>query len=302
MIAAGLLAKKAVERGLAPKPWVKTTLAPGSRVVIEYYDRAGLHTVPGKARLQCGRLRLHHLHRQQRAAAAGRGRHTPRGTSRSRCCPATATSRAASTPSAAQLPGLAAAGGGLRAGRDHDTDLTADPLGTGSDGAAGLPARYLADGGRDRGSADACARRCTSERVRRRFAGDEPGIAAGPGRRHCSAWDDGLDLCPPSRPSSTGCRRSPAAGRDRGGPGARPARRLGHHRPHLPGRGDQRRLPAGRYLIAHGVQPRDFNSYGSRRGNHEVMVRGTFANIRLRNQLAPGTEGGFTVTCRAGSR
>ena len=53
--------------------------------------------------------------------------------------------------------------------------------------------------------------------------------------------------------------------------------------------------PAGEWLIEHGVEPRDFNSYGARRGNHEVMVRGTFANVRLRNQLAPGTEGGFTV-------
>ena len=59
--------------------------------------------------------------------------------------------------------------------------------------------------------------------------------------------------------------------------------------------------PAGKYLIAHGVQPRDFNSYGARRGNHEVMMRGTFANIRLRNQLAPGTEGGWT-TLSAGRR
>ena len=62
------------------------------------------------------------------------------------------------------------------------------------------------------------------------------------------------------------------------------------------------RQPAGRYLFDHGVERRDFNSYGSRRGNHEVMMRGTFANIRLRNQLAPGTEGGVTVTCRTASR
>jgi aconitate hydratase len=60
--------------------------------------------------------------------------------------------------------------------------------------------------------------------------------------------------------------------------------------------------PAGKYLIAHGVDPRDFNSYGARRGNHEVMVRGTLANIRLRNQLAPGTEGGWTAICRTASR
>ena len=76
---------------------------------------------------------------------------------------------------------------------------------------------------------------------------------------------------------------------------ARRARRLGHHRPHLAGRSTSR--PTARpakYLIEHGVKPRDFNSYGARRGNHEVMMRGTFANIRLRNLLAPGTEGGMT--------
>ena len=76
--------------------------------------------------------------------------------------------------------------------------------------------------------------------------------------------------------------------------GARPARRLGHHRPHQPGRRDQGRQPGGRYLAEHGVERKDFNSYGSRRGNHEVMIRGTFANIRLRNQLLDGVEGGFT--------
>ena len=106
-------------------------------------------------------------------------------------------------------------------------------------------------------------------------------------------------------PSSTYVRRPPffdglarepgPLRRHRGRPGARAARGLGHHRPHLPGRGDQGPTPRpGRYLREHGVQPADFNSYGSRRGNHEVMIRGTFANIRLRNQLAPGTEGGLT--------
>ena len=78
-------------------------------------------------------------------------------------------------------------------------------------------------------------------------------------------------------------------------PRAGPARRFRHHRPHLAGRLHcQGHSPAGAYLQSNGVDPKDFNSYGSRRGNHEVMMRGTFANIRLRNQLAPGTEGGWT--------
>ena len=100
MIGAALLAKKAVERGLTVKPWVKTTLAPGSQVVTDYYDKAGLTPYLNKLGLRPGRLRLHHLHRQLRAAARGgerrRQRLRPRG--RPRCCRATATSRAASTP------------------------------------------------------------------------------------------------------------------------------------------------------------------------------------------------------------
>ena len=86
---------------------------------------------------------------------------------------------------------------------------------------------------------------------------------------------------------------TPVDGR-RGRARAGQARRQRHHRPHLARRLDQGGRPAGAYLKEHGVEPRDFNSYGSRRGNHEVMMRGTFANIRLRNQLAPGTEGGVT--------
>ena len=86
-----------------------------------------------------------------------------------------------------------------------------------------------------------------------------------------------------------------AAHRHRGRARARPARRQRHDRPHLARRARSRRTARpGAYLIEHGVEPRDFNSYGARRGNHEVMMRGTFANIRLRNQLAPGTEGGVT--------
>ena len=97
------------------------------------------------------------------------------------------------------------------------------------------------------------------------------------------------------RRTSTGCRWSPARHRHPRRPGAGHARRLGDHRPHLARWRDQDGQPGGEYLISHGVDRRDFNSYGSRRGNHEVMIRGTFASIRLRNQLAPGTEGGVTV-------
>jgi aconitate hydratase len=82
--------------------------------------------------------------------------------------------------------------------------------------------------------------------------------------------------------------------RAQGRPSDRGTRRQRYDGPHLTGGRDPLNSPAGRYLVGHGVQRRDFNSYGSRRGNYEVMMRGTFANIRLRNQLAPGTEGGVT--------
>ena len=100
MLGAGILARNAVQKGLKVKPWVKTSLAPGSKVVTEYLERAGLDRVPRGARLQPGRLRLHHLHRQQRPAARGdlATWSAPRTWRSSRCCRATATSRAGSTP------------------------------------------------------------------------------------------------------------------------------------------------------------------------------------------------------------
>ena len=97
--------------------------------------------------------------------------------------------------------------------------------------------------------------------------------------------------------------RAGAGHRHRRRPGAREARRLGDDRPHLARPGAIKTdSPAGRYLTEHGVERRDFNSYGSRRGNHEVMIRGTFANIRLRNQLAPGVEGGVTRNLLTGEQ
>ena len=113
----------------------------------------------------------------------------------------------------------------------------------------------------------------------------------------------GLDLRPQAPVLRRDAGRSGAGHRHRRRPGAAQARRLDHHRPHLAGRLDQgRRARPGKYLTEHGVERKDFNSYGSRRGNHEVMIRGTFANIRLRNQLAPGTEGGFTRDFTADGR
>ena len=132
-----LLAKKAVEAGLSRKPWVKTTLAPGSKVVMDYYERAGLTALPGQARLQPGRLRLHDLHRQLRAAAeaisAAVNERRPRR--RAPCCRATGTSRAGSTRTCKMnylaSPPLVVA---YALAGTMDIDLVSDPLGTGTDG------------------------------------------------------------------------------------------------------------------------------------------------------------------------
>ena len=153
MLAAGLLAKKAVERGLKVKPWVKTSLAPGSKVVTDYYREAGLMPYLEAARIPPGGLRLHHLHRQQRSAArtggAGRPEREPGGGRGAQRQPQ--LRRPHQSAGEGQLPGLAAAGGGLRA-RRHASISTCRtiPLGHGQRRQAGLPARHLAD---QRGSA-----------------------------------------------------------------------------------------------------------------------------------------------------
>ena len=141
-----------------------------------------------------------------------------------------------------------------------------------------------------------CRRTCSPRATRTCSTGDEHWRGLDdPGGRHVRTGTT-TSTYVRQPPYFDGMPREPEPlARHHGRAGARPARRLGDHRPHLarPAR-SRRDSPAGKYLIEHGVEPRDFNSYGSRRGNHEVMIRGTFANIRLRNQLAPGTEGGFT--------
>jgi aconitate hydratase len=108
------------------------------------------------------------------------------------------------------------------------------------------------------------------------------------------AWDRGLDLRP--EPALLrGHVDDPHPGHRHRGPASWPVRRLDHHRPHLSPAGSIKKTsPAGQYLIDHGVDPLDFNGYGARRGNHEVMMRGTFANIRIRNKITPDIEGGVT--------
>ena len=297
MIAAALLAKKAAQRGLAPKPWVKTSLAPGSRVVMDYYDRAGLtpyldklgFSLVGYGCTTCIGNSGPLIPAVSAAIAEGNlavcsvlsGNRNFEG----RIHPETKLNYLASPP---LVVAYALAG-------TMDTDLVADPLGTGSDG---QPV-YLRDIWPSAAEIGEVIASCLRPEMyiseyAEVFAGDERWRSLPVPAGDTFAWD----------PSSTYVRRppffdglAPEPGPLAGIEDARVLALLGDSvtTDHIsPAGAIKADSPAGGYLIEHGVQPRDFNSYGSRRGNHEVMIRGTFANIRLRNQLAPGTEGGFT--------
>ena len=297
MIGAALLAKKAAERGLAPQPWVKTSLAPGSRVVMDYYDRAGLtpyldrlgFNLVGYGCTTCIGNSGPLIPAVSRAVTSGdlavcsvlSGNRNFEG----RIHPETKLNYLASPP---LVVAYALAG-------TMDADLTADPLGTGSDG---QPV-YLRDIWPSQAEIGEVIASCLRPEMYTReyaevFAGDQRWQALPVPAGDAFAWD----------PSSTYVRRPPYFDGLTAGPGpladiegARVLALLGDSvtTDHIsPAGAIKADSPAGRYLREHGVQPADFNSYGSRRGNHEVMIRGTFANIRLRNQLAPGTEGGFT--------
>jgi aconitate hydratase len=297
MIAAALLAKKAAERGLAPKPWVKTSLAPGSRVVMDYYDRAGLtpyldklgFNLVGYGCTTCIGNSGPLIPAVSAAVAEGNlavcsvlsGNRNFEG----RIHPETKLNYLASPP---LVVAYALAG-------TMEADLTAGPLGTGIDG---QPV-YLRDIWPSQAEIGGVIASCLRPEMFTReyaevFAGDQRWRSLPVPAGDMFAWD----------PSSTYVRRppffdglAPEPGPLASIEGARVLALLGDSvtTDHIsPAGAIKADSPAGRYLREHGVQPKDFNSYGSRRGNHEVMIRGTFANIRLRNLLAAGTEGGFT--------
>ena len=297
MIAAALLARKAAERGLAPKPWVKTSLAPGSRVVMDYYDRAGLtpwldklgFSLVGYGCTTCIGNSGPLIPAVSAAIAEGNlavcsvlsGNRNFEG----RIHPETKLNYLASPP---LVVAYALAG-------TMDTNLTAEPLGRGGDG---QPV-WLRDIWPSQAEIGEVIASCLRPDMYTReyaqvFAGDERWRSLPVPAGDAFGWE----------PSSTYVRRPPffdglppESGPLAGIEGARVLALLGNSvtTDHIsPAGAIKADSPAGRYLTGHGVQPRDFNSYGSRRGNHEVMIRGTFANIRLRNRLAPGTEGGCT--------
>ena len=297
MIGAGLMAQRAVQRGLKPKAWVKTSLAPGSRVVTTYLARAGLleslaqlgFDLVGYGCTTCIGNSGPLLPGVSEAIASGRlatcavlsGNRNFEG----RIHPEVRMNYLASP---LLVVAYALAG-------TMDVDLDTEPVGVSSDG----DPVYLKDLWPSPEEITAVVGRVLDREqfiasYRTLFDGDARWAALGAGSGTRFSWQDG----------STYVRRPPFL--DGVGAtvpkvedivGAKVLAILGDSvtTDHIsPAGAISRAGPAGRYLLEHGVQPRDFNSFGARRGNHDVMIRGTFANVRLRNRLVPGVEGGMT--------
>ena len=298
MLAAGLLARNAVKKGLQRKPWVKTSLAPGSKVVTDYFRQAGVQEYLDKLGFQL----------------VGYGCTTCIGNSGPLPEPIGNAVESGKLVTAAVLSGNRNFEGRVNpltrfnylaspplvvayalAGR-MDLDLTREPLGIGKDGPVFLRDIWPTP----QEVQDEINRSVKSEFFKREYAdvfnGDDEWRSLDVPTGETYDWPadstyvknppyfEGMTMEPPGiRPIN----------------GARALAMLGDSitTDHISPAGSiPASSPAGKWLIAHGVEKKDFNSYGARRGNHEVMMRGTFANIRLRNELVPGTEGGLTTT------
>ncbi|MFG2812883.1 aconitate hydratase AcnA [Streptomyces sp. NPDC048410] len=297
MVAAALVAKKAVEKGLTRKPWVKTTLAPGSKVVTDYFDKAGLTPYLDKVGFN--------LVGYGCTTCIGNSGPLPDEVSKAvndhdlavtsvlsgnrnfegRINPDVKMNYLASPP----LVVAYALAGSMK------VDITKDALGTDQDG---KPV-FLADVWPTEAEVNDVVANAIGEDMFNKsyqdvFAGDAQWQALPIPTGNTFEWDaESTYVRKP--PYFEGMGMEPAPVTDISG--ARVLAKLGDSvtTDHIsPAGAIKADTPAGKYLTEHGVERRDFNSYGSRRGNHEVMIRGTFANIRLRNQIAPGTEGGYT--------
>jgi len=298
MLGAGLVAKKAVERGLHAKPWVKTSLAPGSKVVTDYLQTSGLMSYLEK-------LNFHLVgygcttcignsgplpeaigaaikENNMVAVAVLSGNRNFEG----RVHPLVRANYLASPPLVVAY---------ALAGR-MDLDLTTEPLGTDT---AGKPV-YLREIWPTPQEVESTVRAAVStEQYRKEYSEVFEGDARWKGMQvpegDLYKWDanstyiklppffENMPKNPPALADISGARVLAVLADSVTTDHISPAGSIAVD------------SPAGKYLIAHGVKPHEFNSYGARRGNHEVMMRGTFANIRLRNQLAPGTEGSWTL-------
>jgi aconitate hydratase len=304
LVAAGLVAKRAVELGLSKKPWVKTSLAPGSRVVMDYLERAKLvdpldklgFYLAGYGCTTCigntgplleGVSEATNEHDLSVVSVLSGNRNFE-----GRIHPDVKQNFLASPP---LVVAYALAG-------TIDIDLSNEPLGTSS---SGVPV-YLKDlWPTDAQVADAVRASITpqmfEERYAQAFSGDERWQKVPTTNAVTYAWD-AKSTYVKLPPYFEGLTPTPGVVNDI--KGARVLAKLGDSvtTDHISPAGNIRASsPAGLYLVDGGVHQADFNSYGTRRGNHEVMVRGTFANIRLRNLMAPGTEGGVTVKLPEGT-
>jgi aconitate hydratase len=302
MLAAGLLARNAVAKGLKSQPWVKTSLAPGSKVVTDYFRKAGVmddlntlgFNVVGFGCTTCignsGPLPQPIADAVEGnklvVAAVLSGNRNFEG----RINPMTRFNYLASPPLVVAY---------ALAGR-MDIDFSTEPLGIGNDGPVFLRDLWPAP----KEVEEEILRSVKAEMFKTEYAnvfdGDDSwrGLPVPEGDLY--AWDesstyvknppffDGMTLTPPGVKRITGARALAMLGDSITTDHISPAGSI------------PAASPAGKWLIAQGVKTVDFNSYGARRGNHEVMVRGTFANIRLRNELAPGTEGGWTAVASGG--
>ena len=297
MMAAGLLAKKAVERGLTRKPWVKTTLAPGSKVVTDYYEKSGLtgdlealgFFLVGYGCMTCignsgplieevsAAVNEHDL----AVTAVLSGNRNFEG----RINPDVKMNYLASPP---LVVAYALAG-------TMDFDFENDPLGQDADGNdVFLRDIWPTQAEIEEVVGSSISAEMFASRYADVFTGDDRWRSLPTPEGEVFAWDE----------QSTYVRKAPYFDGMLAEPdpvsditGARVLLKLGDSvtTDHISPAGNIKAdSPAGKYLREHGVEPKDFNSYGSRRGNHEVMIRGTFANIRLNNQLLDGVEGGFT--------
>ncbi|PKV88513.1 aconitate hydratase AcnA [Streptomyces sp. TLI_146] len=297
MVAAALVAKKAVEKGLSRKPWVKTTLAPGSKVVTDYFDKAGLtpyldkmgFNLVGYGCTTC----IGNSGPLDEEISKAVNEHDLAVTSvlsgnrnfEGRINPDVKMNYLASPP----LVVAYAIAGSMK------VDITTEAIGTDTDGnPVFLKDIWPTEAEVNDVVANAIGEDMFNKSYQDVFAGDAQWQSLPIPTGNTFEWD----------PQSTYVRKPPyfEGMQMETTPvtditGARVLAKLGDSvtTDHIsPAGAIKADTPAGKYLTEHGVSRRDFNSYGSRRGNHEVMIRGTFANIRLRNQIAPGTEGGFT--------
>ena len=297
MIGAALVAKKAVEKGLKRKPWVKTSLAPGSKVVTDYYAKSGLDTylqaldfdLVGYGCTTCignsGPLIPEVSKAVNDNDLAVTSVLSGNRNFEGRINPDVKMNYLASPP---LVVAYALAG-------TMDIDLTTEPLGqdeAGND--VFLRDIWPSQAEVDEVVGSSISADMFTSRYADVFAGDDTWRSLPTPTGETFAWDgDSTYVRKPPYFENMPAQPVPVTDVS----GARVLLKLGDSvtTDHISPAGSIKAdSPAGKYLTEHGVERRDFNSYGSRRGNHEVMIRGTFANIRLRNQLAPGTEGGFT--------